>query len=252
MSGIKGGPRTATTPISTKIWAIILGATILVVGIGVGGYLVTQQDLVPDNGVAATTAGGIAPTSWGEGSEARFVVDTFNNSYRLYNCRNASTMYINSNKTKVLAYVAANGTANDVVVVEHGILGVEQATCVIGVASESLAAGQIVYKVYATAKYALADASANSTVGYGYVWLNTLIVAGDAQTLLMEQGSFILSTYSFTQGESQWVSTAAGGIIDIDAAAALATGEQLCQVGIALSTTELKFVNPNGDYGEHV
>lgn len=164
---------------------------------------------------------------------------------------NGTICWSSSNQTAVLANITLSAKIFDSVHITAGIVGSGASNCIIGNATALFTAGQIVYSP-SIGFYALASANANTTVGYGYDWLNIINCSANANCLLMEHGSLTLASYSFTAGVSQWIGTTVGSIIDLDAAKALTTGKQLCQIGIAQNATCLKFDNPNSDYGEHV
>ena len=158
-------------------------------------------------------------------------------------------VFTSINKTLVLVNVASNGNAFDTVLIKSGVVGSGESVCVLGTASEALAAGQPVYYNTTTSKYSLTDASANSTVGYGHVWLNILTANINAKTLLLGEGYFILASWTWTAPNPIWISTDTGGLTETYPSG---TGNQLVQIGYANSATEMKFVNPNGFYMEHI
>jgi hypothetical protein len=157
--------------------------------------------------------------------------------------------FTSTNKTLVLANVASNSNPLDIIKINSGIIGSGIAECIIGTANENLASGQLVYYSTATDKYALASASANSTIGYGNVWLNILTANTDTDILLLQDGCFNLATWSWTAGNTIWASTTNGALT---ATYPSATGNQLVSVGQARNATEILFEFPNGFYMEHI
>ncbi|MFA5365683.1 MAG: hypothetical protein WC325_10935, partial [Candidatus Bathyarchaeia archaeon] len=95
--------------------------------------------------------------------------------------------------------------------------------------------------------YSLTDASANSTIGYGYVYLAVMNAASSSKCLLMNEGVFTLDTWSWSDGLI-WVDTSAGALTQTFPSN---TGDQLVSVGVMLNATTIQFTNPNGFYMEH-
>jgi hypothetical protein len=158
-----------------------------------------------------------------------------------------SILTYGTNATAVLKSAAGNSSIYDSICIEAGIVGSGVAECIVGNATGAFSVGQVVYPS-SSGFYALADASADSTIGYGQVFLNVLNCSANAKCLLMEHGFFTLASWSWSAG-LLWVDTDAGDLTQIYPSG---SGDQLCVPASYVNATTIKFDNPDGVYGEHV
>ncbi len=103
------------------------------------------------------------------------------------------------------------------------------------IAGAAVTAGQVVYKSSTTGKWLLADnnsATAEAKVGQG-IALNS---AAANQPIVVQTGGEITIGATLTAGTAYFLSDTAGGI---GPASDLASGESVCLVGIAKSTSVL-------------
>lgn len=159
---------------------------------------------------------------------------------------NGTICFTSTNKTSVLVSVADAASFGDKVVALSGIFGTKDCSLYAGNVTATLNSGEVAYQSSEN-QYAQASASANNTIGYGFVWLNTFDVVANDNGLFMENGIFTLGTWSLTAG-LVWVSTTG----TVTSTYPSSTGNQLCSVGRSVNATTIEFTNPHGEYGEHI
>jgi hypothetical protein len=183
-----------------------------------------------------------------QGSPYTITIDTVQSGY--FNVQDANGRIINSwsstNRTAAAESLTNYASVGASVVASQGVYGSRVCHLIVGNAAESLTAGQTVYQS-AIDSYSLTDASANSTIGYGYVYLAVMNAASSAKCLLMNEGVFTLAGWSWSDGLI-WVDTSAGALTQTYPTG---TGDQLVSVGVMLNASTVQFANPNGFYMEH-
>ncbi|MFA5307459.1 MAG: hypothetical protein WC365_08480 [Candidatus Babeliales bacterium] len=183
-----------------------------------------------------------------QGSPYTITVDNVQSGY--YNVQDSNDRIINSwsstNRTAAVESLTNYASAGASVVASQGVYGSRVCHLIVGTAAESLTAGQTVYQSTIDS-YSLTDASANSTIGYGYVYLAVMNAASSAKCLLMNEGVFTLDTWSWSDGLI-WVDATAGALTQTYPTG---TGDQLVSVGVMLNASTVQFANPNGFYMEH-
>lgn len=172
-------------------------------------------------------------------------VDPTNSS--LYNAKhsNGTICWTSTNKTSVLVSVADAASYGNTVIALTGVFGTKSCTLYVGNVTATLNSGEVAYQSSEN-QYAKASASANSTIGYGYVWLTTFnVVAGDS-CLFMDSGIYTLGTWSLSSGLA-WVSTTG----TVTSTYPSSTGDQLCSIGSYVNATTINVENPKGYYMQH-
>lgn len=182
-----------------------------------------------------------------QGSPYTVSVDTVQTTY--YTVQDCADRYIiswtSSNKTSVLVSVADGASYGNMVFASTGVFGTKACTLYVGNVTATLNSGEVAYQSSEN-QYAKASASANSTIGYGYVWLTTFdVVAGDS-CLFMDSGIYTLGTWSLTSGNT-YVSTTG----TVTSTYPSATGSQIVSIGTMVNATTIQVQNPNGFYMEH-
>jgi hypothetical protein len=183
-----------------------------------------------------------------QGSPYTITVDNVQSGY--YNVQDCNGRIINSwsstNLTAAAESLTNYASVGASVVASQGVYGSRVCKLIVGTASEALTTGQATYQS-AIDSYSLADASANSTIGYGFIYLAVMDSAESANCLLMNDGVYTLAAWSWDDGLI-WVDTSAGTLTQTYPTT---TGDQLVSVGVALNATTVQFDNPNGFYMEH-
>ena len=160
-----------------------------------------------------------------------------------------SICYQNTNKASFLADVTYGCSDKDDILADLGVLGSGKTVCVVGVANEALSAGEVVYPIFSTGKYALANASTSETIGYGQLYLNCFDVTLDEQCLLVEKGYFTLSTWSWPVDVPLWVGTTPGLLVEDDPEIEdVNTGN----IAVTVSSTEIYFASPQNFFLDNV
>jgi hypothetical protein len=149
-------------------------------------------------------------------------------------------------RTTIMSSVITSALVGDSVLATKGVFGNQECHLIIGNATESLLAGEVAYQS-SEGYFSKASALANSTIGYGFVWLVVQDADANDKVLLMNDGVFTLGTWSLTAG-LQWVSTTG----TITSTYPASTGNQLVSIGSIINATTILFTNPNGFYMEHI
>lgn len=123
----------------------------------------------------------------------------------------------------------------DLTITATSVVGDGGARRIVGTAGESITAGQAIYKSSSTNKWMKADsnsATVEATVAGG-IALNS---ASLNQPVVVHQEGDLTIGATLTKGAGYFLSETAGGI---QPAADLGSGENVCQLGIAKSTSVL-------------
>lgn len=131
----------------------------------------------------------------------------------------------------------------DINVTTSSVIRTASTVIVNGFAGETLAAGKVVYKQASTQKYFLADA--NSATEEARIAVGIALNGAAAnQPVAIATGGDLTFNAVLTAGIAFFLSDTAGGICPV---ADIGSGEYVCQVGIAKSTTvlTLAFLYPN-------
>jgi hypothetical protein len=110
---------------------------------------------------------------------------------------------------------------------------------VVGIAGETITAGQVVYKSSSTGKWMKADANAGTAEARGSDVSNVGIALNGAalnQPLVVHKSGDITIGATMTAGIAYYLSDTAGGICPV---ADIGSGEYVVQIGLATSTTVL-------------
>lgn len=123
----------------------------------------------------------------------------------------------------------------DLTLTAASVVAGSNATKESGTAGETLTAGKAVYKSSTTGKYMLADSN-SATVEARQARGIALNGASADQPLTIQKGGDITIGATVTAGVAYYLSDAAGGICPV---ADIGSGEYVCLLGIAKSTTVL-------------
>ena len=174
-----------------------------------------------------------------------YYVGKYSNGTYFYETSDWQTWANNANVTATLVSVSA-GAVDSSVYATPGIFGAKECHLTVGNATEALVAGEVAYQS-SPGFYSKASASANSTIGYGYVWVVAINASANAKCLFMNDGVFTHASWSLAAGLA-WVSTTG----TVTSTYPSGTGDQLVTIGSMLNATTLQVTNPHGNYGEHV
>jgi len=158
--------------------------------------------------------------------------------------RKGTICFTSTNQTSVLANITNSASVGSTVYATSGIFGNQESHLIIGNATESLTTAQVVYQDSPN-HFSLASASANSTVGYGYIWLVVQDTSTNEKCLLMSSGIFT-SSWNWAVGPV-WVSETSGSLQQPYPST---SGDQLVSPATAINSTTIIFNNPLGFYME--
>jgi hypothetical protein len=225
-------------------------------GVRLSGLSLTQdpQLVIKDNvGNPSVTV-----TSWNMGfgaepSGASYVVFKDSTYYYMMNGTTEAIDYFSTNSTKVLEYARGNSTEKSRILVKSNVVYgsytfLSDCFLTVCTAGETIGIAQSIYFSGANARYYLADADAETTIGNGTVAIAVSNATSGNTFLRMTEGFLYLSTWTWTASSIIYISTTAGGLTKT---APSGSGDQILRVGFAWNATTVEFKVSN-IYLEHV
>jgi hypothetical protein len=152
--------------------------------------------------------------------------------------------FTSTNSTSLIDDVSTVCSNGDIVSVKHGVTYVtftfdSDALLTVQTAGVIITVGQVVFYDSSTNKMALGKADTSTTMGKGYVYLAMNSNVEDGKVLLLENGVITNSAWTWTAGDTLYVSASTSGLLVADFPSL--SGNQVLQVGEALIATSIHF-----------
>jgi hypothetical protein len=224
-------------------------------GVRLSGLVLTSDPLL----VIKDNAGNYnnTVTSWNMGfgaepSGASYVIFTDSTYTYMVNGTTAKIVYYSTNSTKVLEYARGNSTEKAKIIVKPNVVYgsytfLSDCFLTVCTAGETIGIAQSIYFNGANARYYLADADAETTIGNGTVAIAVSNATSGNTFLRMTEGFLYFSTWTWTASSIIYISTTSGGLTET---APSGSGDQILRMGFAWNATTIEFKVSN-IYLEH-